>query len=49
MKKEYKIGEISKIYDLSSDSLRHYEKKVYLILKEQIMGIEYMDWMMCGS
>ena len=27
MKEEYKIGEISKIYDLSSDSLRHYEKK----------------------
>lgn len=27
MKKEYKIGEISKIYDLSADSLRHYEKK----------------------
>lgn len=29
MKKEYTIGEISNLYNLSPDALRHYEKKDY--------------------
>lgn len=38
MKKEYKIGEISKIYNMSTDSLRLYEKKGLLNPKRASNG-----------
>lgn len=35
MKKEYTIGEISNLYNLSPDALRHYEKKGLLNPKKK--------------
>ncbi|MEB3429484.1 MerR family transcriptional regulator [Citroniella saccharovorans] len=43
MKKEYTIGEISNLYNLSPDALRHYEKKGLLNPKRKENGYRFYD------
>lgn len=38
MKKYYTIGEVSKIYDIATDSLRYYEKKGLVIPQRRDNG-----------